>query len=88
MISTRRHDIDVPVLLTQQSHDTIRPSIVKTMEGWRVNLIGEQVLLPHSGHISIIDDAVNMNDEMVDFVLRVEWVPDQEGAEMDTFVPY
>lgn len=63
----------------------MRPSIVKAIEGELKS--AERVMLPHSGHISMIDDAGMMNDVVADFVRRVEWVSDQGGVGMDTFVP-
>jgi len=69
-VTGRLHEIDVPVLLTHGKFDTMRPSIVKTME--RELKLAERVLMPHSGHISMIDDAGMMNDVVADFLERME----------------
>ena len=69
-ITGRLHEIEVPVLLTHGKFDTMRPSIVKTMQG-EIKL-AERKLFPHSGHVSMIDDAGMMNDVVADFLGRVE----------------
>lgn len=69
-VTERLHEIDVPVLLTHGVYDTMRPSIVKTME--KELKYPERVLFPHSGHVSMIDDPEMMNDAVNDFVQRVE----------------
>ena len=51
-------------------YDTMRPSIVKTME--KELKYAERVVFPHSGHVSMIDDAEMMNDVVNEFVTRVE----------------
>eukprot|EP00585_Thalassiosira_rotula_P012070 CAMPEP_0196136932 /NCGR_PEP_ID=MMETSP0910-20130528/5068_1 /TAXON_ID=49265 /ORGANISM="Thalassiosira rotula, Strain GSO102" /LENGTH=449 /DNA_ID=CAMNT_0041397299 /DNA_START=12 /DNA_END=1362 /DNA_ORIENTATION=+ len=72
------------VLLTHGKYDTMRPSIVETMEE-RLKL-AERVMLPHSGHVSMIDDAGMMNDVVADFLQRVEVVVNR-GDGLDLFVP-
>ena len=69
-VTGRLHEIEVPVLLTHGVYDTMRPSIVKTME--KELKYSERVLFPHSGHVSMIDDAELMNDVVNGFVQRVE----------------
>mmetsp|Transcript_13837 Transcript_13837/g.30124 ORF Transcript_13837/g.30124 Transcript_13837/m.30124 type:complete len:426 (-) Transcript_13837:1310-2587(-) len=69
-VTGRLHEIDIPVLLTHGAFDTMRPSIVKKMEEQLPH--SERVLLPHSGHVSMIDDAGMMNDAVADFLHRVE----------------
>ena len=69
-VTGRLHEIDVPVLLTHGQYDTMRPSIVKTME--EEIKMSERKVLPHSGHVSMIDDAELMNDYVADFLRRVE----------------
>lgn len=69
-VTGRLHEIDVPVLLTHGVYDTMRPSIVKTME--KELKYAERVLFPHSGHVSMIDDPELMNGVVSDFVNRVE----------------
>ena len=69
-VTGRLHEINLPVLLTHGKYDTMRPSIVKTME--REIKLCERKMLPHSGHIAMIDDAGLMNDLVADFVHRVE----------------
>mmetsp|Transcript_24722 Transcript_24722/g.37641 ORF Transcript_24722/g.37641 Transcript_24722/m.37641 type:complete len:106 (+) Transcript_24722:693-1010(+) len=72
------------VLLTHGKYDTMRPSIVETMEE-RLKL-AERVMLPHSGHVSMIDDAGMMNDVVADFLQRVEVVVNR-GDGLNLFVP-
>lgn len=70
-VTGRLHDeINVHVLLTHGVYDTMRPSIVKTME--KELKYAERVVFPHSGHVSMIDDTDMMNDVVSDFVTRVE----------------
>ena len=69
-VTGRLHEIEVPVLLTHGRFDTMRPSIIKTMQG-QIKL-AERKMLPHSGHVSMIDDAGMMNDVVADFLERVE----------------
>ena len=69
-ITGKLNEINVPVLLTHGKYDTMRPSIVKTMES-EINL-SERKMLPHSGHMSMIDDAGLMNDWIADFLRRTE----------------
>ena len=69
-VTGRLHEIDVPVLLTAGKYDTMRPSIVKTMQ--QQMAFSESIEFPHSGHVSMIDDAGLMNDAIADFLKRVE----------------
>ncbi|KAL9184327.1 hypothetical protein ACHAXT_002413 [Thalassiosira profunda] len=80
-VTGRLHEIDVPVLLTHGKFDTMRPTIVKTME--RELKIAERVLMPHSGHVSMIDDAGLYNDAVADFLVEVS----AESGGADRFVP-
>ncbi|KAL7553810.1 hypothetical protein ACHAWF_017146 [Thalassiosira exigua] len=82
-VTGRLHEIDVPVLLTHGAFDTMRPSIVKTME--EQLRLSERVMLPHSGHVSMIDDAGMMNDAVADFLRRVEKA--SASDELEVFVP-
>ena len=62
-----------PQLLTSGRFDTtcMRPSIVKTMQKQIRNI--ERKLMPCSGHISMIDNAGLMNDDVLsDFLGRIE----------------
>jgi proline iminopeptidase len=69
-VTGRLHELNIPVLLTHGKYDTMRPSIVKAMEK-EINL-SKRKMLPHSGHVSMIDDAGLMNDLVADFLNRVE----------------
>jgi proline-specific peptidase len=69
-VTGRLHELNIPVLLTHGKYDTMRPSIVKTME--REIKLSERKMLPHSGHVAMIDDAGLMNDLVADFLNRVE----------------
>lgn len=82
-VTGRLHEIEVPVLLTHGRFDTMRPSIVKTMQG-QIKL-AERKLFPHSGHVSMIDDAGMMNGVVADFLVRVE--ASQRGAGAPPFIP-
>ena len=82
-VTGRLNDIEVPVLLTHGRFDTMRPSIVKTMQG-QIKL-AERKIFPHAGHVSMIDDAGMMNDVVADFLGRVE--ASQRGAGAPPFIP-
>ena len=82
-VTGRLHEIEVPVLLTHGRFDTMRPSIVKTMQG-EIKL-AERKIFPHSGHVSMIDDVEMMNDVVSDFLGRIE--VSQRGANPPSFVP-
>eukprot|EP00957_Ditylum_brightwellii_P165875 12628776-Ditylum_brightwellii.AAC.1 len=69
-LTSRLDEIRVPVLLTSGKYDTMRPSIVETM--YKQIPVSEWKILPHSGHVSMIDDAGLMNDVVADFLGRVE----------------
>ena len=66
----RLTELKVPVLLTHGKFDTMRPSTVKAIQDQIP--ISERVMFPHSGHVSMIDDAELMNDVVASFVQRVE----------------
>lgn len=66
----RLHEIHVPVLLTSGRFDTMRPSVVALMK--HELPCAEWHTLPHSGHISMIDDAQLMLTLLNDFLSRVE----------------
>ena len=82
-LTARLNEIDVPVLLASGRFDTMRPSIVKTMQE-QIRYV-ERKLLPHSGHVSMIDDAGLLNDVVADFLGRVERAQREGGA--SKFVP-
>ncbi len=48
----------------------MRPSTVKSIQDQIP--ISERVMFPHSGHVSMIDDAELMNDVVASFISRVE----------------
>ena len=62
--------IGVPVLLTSGQFDTMRPPVVEAM--YRSIPKVEWTVFPHSGHVSMIDDAKLMNDAVDHFLNRVE----------------
>ncbi|KAG7349827.1 proline-specific peptidase [Nitzschia inconspicua] len=64
--------VRVPVLLTSGAFDTMRQPVVDAM--YQTIPQVEWVVLNHSGHISMIDDAGWMNDVVEDFLNRVESV--------------
>ena len=66
----RLNELKVPVLLTHGKFDTMRPSTVKSIQDQIP--ISERVMFPHSGHVSMIDDAELMNDVVASFISRVE----------------
>ena len=74
-LTSRLPELSVPVLLTHGKYDTMRPSTVKAMQDQIP--ISERVMFPHSGHVSMIDDAGLMNDVVASFIHRVE-----EGVEI------
>jgi proline iminopeptidase len=71
----------VPVLLTSGMFDTMRPPVVDAMYQNIPKV--EWIILNHSGHVSMIDDAGGMNDVIAAFLSRVE-TAHQRGEE---FVP-
>jgi hypothetical protein len=62
--------LDVPVLLTSGTYDTMRPPVVEAL--YRSIPKVEWIIFQHSGHVSMIDDAGLMNDAVDDFLNRVE----------------
>jgi hypothetical protein len=66
----RLNELKVTVLLTHGKFDTMRPSTVKAIQDQIP--ISERVMFPHSGHVSMIDDAALMNDVVASFISRVE----------------
>ena len=62
--------LGVPVLLTSGQFDTMRPPVVEAM--YRSIPQVEWTVFPHSGHVSMIDDAKLMNDAVNHFLNRVE----------------
>lgn len=70
-LTSRLHEINVPVLLTHGKYDTMRPSTVKSIQD-QLRVPSERVLFPHSGHVSMIDDPELMNDAVASFIRRVE----------------
>ena len=86
-VTGRLYEIKIPVLLTHGKYDTMRPSIVKTMQ--KEIMLSERKMLAHSGHVAMIDDAGLMNDVIADFLNRVETnaftsdrVPDVDSENM------
>ena len=69
-VTGRLHEITVPVLLSHGRYDTMRPSIVKTMQ--ELLPYAERLYLNRSGHASMIDEPGPMNDGIADFLDRVE----------------
>ncbi|GFH44335.1 hypothetical protein CTEN210_00809 [Chaetoceros tenuissimus] len=69
-VTGRLHEIKVPVLLTSGKFDTMRPSIVETMHKHLQK--SEWIMFPHSGHVSMIDDAELMNDKVSMFLQRID----------------
>lgn len=69
-LTSQLHTIQIPVLLSHGAFDTMRPSIVKTME--QELPYGERLFLLKSGHISMIDEPEVMNNAISDFFDRVE----------------
>ena len=61
----------IPVLLTHGTYDTMRPSIVRTMQR-ELGPLAERVLFTRSGHVSMIDEPGKMNKVIVRFLNRVE----------------
>lgn len=62
--------INVPVLLTSGKFDTMRPPLLRNI---LANLPdGRWHVFPHSGHLSMIDDAGSMNDVVAEFVDGVD----------------
>jgi proline iminopeptidase len=66
----RLSTVRVPVLLTSGTFDTMRPPVVDAL--YKNIPQVEWVMLNHSGHVSMIDDAGLMNDVVEDFLNRVE----------------
>lgn len=62
--------VRVPVLLTSGTFDTMRPPVVDALYQNIPQV--EWVMLNHSGHVSMIDDAGWMNNIIEDFLNRVE----------------
>lgn len=69
-VTGRLHEINVPVLLTSGKFDTMRPSIIETMHKHLQK--SEWIMFPHSGHVSMIDDAELMNDKVSNFLKRID----------------
>ncbi|CAE8605732.1 unnamed protein product [Polarella glacialis] len=66
----RLHEIRNPVLLTHGRYDTMRPPVVDVM--YRTLPLAWRALLPHSGHMSMIDDPRLMNDIVGSFLQHEE----------------
>eukprot|EP00747_Dinoflagellata_sp_TGD_P209562 gnl/TRDRNA2_/TRDRNA2_82944_c1_seq1.p1 gnl/TRDRNA2_/TRDRNA2_82944_c1~~gnl/TRDRNA2_/TRDRNA2_82944_c1_seq1.p1 ORF type:complete len:279 (+),score=48.97 gnl/TRDRNA2_/TRDRNA2_82944_c1_seq1:56-838(+) len=69
-LTARLHEIEVPVLLTSGTYDTMRPPVVRAM--LRELPRAEWHIFPHSGHASMIDDAGEMNDVVAAFLERMD----------------
>ena len=80
-VTARLHEIKVPVLLTSGRFDTMRPSVVRVMQQEMQK--AEWKMFPHSGHISMIDDADENLQVVVDFLSRVHEAHEKQQA----FVP-
>jgi proline-specific peptidase len=61
---------DLPVLLTHGQYDTMRPAVVQAM--YDAIPVAETLLLKKSGHVSMIDEPLEMNSAIADFFDRVE----------------
>ena len=61
---------DLPVALLSGAYDTMRPPVVDAM--YREIPVAEWTIFPHSGHLTMIDDAGQTNDVVDDFLARVE----------------
>jgi hypothetical protein len=61
---------DLPILLTHGQYDTMRPAVVHTM--YDAIPLAEKYLLKKSGHVSMIDEPLEMNNAIADFLNRVE----------------
>ncbi|KAL3919208.1 MAG: hypothetical protein SGILL_003869 [Bacillariaceae sp.] len=72
--------VRVPVLLTSGTFDTMRPPCVNALYQTLPKV--EWTVLPHSGHVSMIDDAGMMNDAVEDFLNRVE-AAEVSGVDFD-----
>jgi proline iminopeptidase len=70
-----------PTLLTSGLYDTMRPPLLRTMLAGLPDAIWH--VFPHSGHVSMIDDAGEMNDVVAAF-LEGRAIPTQEA---ETFAP-
>ncbi|CAL1156378.1 unnamed protein product [Cladocopium goreaui] len=68
-VTGRLHEIEVPVLLTSGRFDTMRPSVVRRMH--QELRYSEWKMFPHSGHVSMIDDADETLRVVADFLGRV-----------------
>ncbi|CAK9052125.1 unnamed protein product [Durusdinium trenchii] len=68
-VTAQLHQIKVPVLLSSGRFDTMRPSVVRAMQQQLPN--SEWKMFPHSGHVSMIDDADEHLRVVADFLRRV-----------------
>eukprot|EP00931_Biecheleriopsis_adriatica_P055997 TRINITY_DN33197_c0_g1_i1.p1 TRINITY_DN33197_c0_g1~~TRINITY_DN33197_c0_g1_i1.p1 ORF type:complete len:447 (-),score=67.78 TRINITY_DN33197_c0_g1_i1:189-1529(-) len=80
-LTGRLPQISVPVLLTHGRYDTMRPPVVEVMRtniprAWRAEM-------PRSGHASMIDDPLLMNNVVGEFLDRVE-----VSGKLDSFTPW
>ena len=65
----RLKSITIPVLLTSGRYDTMRPACVRVM--YEELPKSEWHIFPHTGHVSMIHDAGEMNEVVADFLARV-----------------
>lgn len=73
---------DIPILLTSGQFDMVRPVTVDALH--KQLSLSETILLPTSGHISIMDATEELLNAVDDFVGRVEFA---EADEQIVFVP-
>lgn len=69
-ITSRLHQIEVPVLLTSGRYDDVRPRVVDTIQ--KEIQQAERVVFSKSAHLSMIDEPDRMNEVVQDFLDRVE----------------
>ena len=69
-VTAELHRVRTPTLLTHGSFDTMRPPVLRAMHAALPH--AKVVLMPRSGHCSMIDDPGLMNDEIAAFLDCVE----------------
>mmetsp|Transcript_26025 Transcript_26025/g.42962 ORF Transcript_26025/g.42962 Transcript_26025/m.42962 type:complete len:411 (+) Transcript_26025:100-1332(+) len=69
-VTSQLHRVATPTLLTHGMYDTMRPPVLRVLQ--RALQHAKVVLMPHSGHCSMIDDPKLMNDEVAAFLTCVE----------------
>ena len=69
-VTAQLHRVRTPTLLTHGRFDTMRPPVLRAMAAALPH--AKVVLMPRSGHCSMIDDPALMNDEIAAFLDCVE----------------